>query len=155
MQSTRIRREFESLTSQPLEDYFQITSGKLEISAVDSSLPNLNTLDLEINYKDIPRYLDFGDLPHEVSEIINSYRENFIKIQIRILFPRNYPLRGSSFLLKNVDSNVNAPIDLKEYYKYRIKSFNKSWKRDYSPAMKIEHYVLDFIQTINHFEHFV
>ena len=143
------------MDNKSIAEYFILENKNLEFSITK---PINGRYSFTINYKKkyIPKH-DFMTLPEELNDIINSYLDDFIIIEIVVDLRHNYPFSKPNWNLVNVkDSYDNRlPLKLFNYYKYIVNKHNKMYtKKNWSPIIDIKNDILIFITRINHFEIF-
>ena len=77
-----------------------------------------------------------------------------LKLDCTITYPETYPFCPPVWtLLKIIIKEDIQSIDLKEYYENIVSNHNIQYAFNWSPLIRLEKDILDFIQKINHFEY--
>jgi ubiquitin-protein ligase len=153
IENRRLNRFEEKFNIISLQDYYGLKNDNNNKFTINYNRTEKNNLKLDIYFEKARSY-DFIDLPYEISNIISGLAATFIKIQLEIIFPENYPLCVPLLSFINIEHNIsNSVINLELYYKYIIDNHNELYKKEWSPAIDISKMILDFIQKINHFEY--
>lgn len=101
------------------------------------------------------RLYNFLNFPIEISKIISSFLDNYVKLDIKIAYLPGYPFKNPHWSLLNLEYNVNNKIDLLEYYRHKINRHNHQNKEGWSAVIYIEKDLLEFIQKINNFNQII
>ena len=100
---------------------------------------------------------DFVNLPTELNDIINSYLDDFIIIELIVDLRHNYPFSKTILNVIKVEDSYSTrlPIKLYDYYNKIAKNHNKmNNQNNWSPALDLKLDMLLFISRIHHFEVF-
>lgn len=103
-------------------------------------------LDISINYSKT-HFIEFKNLPIEISRIISDFLTDKIDIRTRIIYPPSYPFRNPEWTLISVIHNSPKQL-LDEYYREKIANHNCENRSSWSPAIKIDKDILNFFVTI-------
>ena len=142
-----------------LDEYFNISNTKetkIKISAITNESEN-NVL-LKIKFINEPFTLNetnIRQLPKEINKIIASYIPSYIEINTIIHYLEHYPFNPPTWNLTSVIDKSSSSINLQEYYQYIVNCHNHQYQLSWSPAIWIEHDILNFIERINHFEQII
>jgi hypothetical protein len=171
VQNARLTNFIDKFSDIKMEDYFGVKSNPnthLKFRVIKCH----NEVLFAIKYIKKNTLYKF-DLPLELNNLIASYTDDYIIINIRISYGKDYPFRAPIWSLFNVYTNIHNPVlDLKQYYKYLVDLQNDQYKLfivnnfvnnnymytnndQWSPAITIEHEILSFITRINHFEYII
>ena len=77
-----------------------------------------------------------------------------LKLDCTITYQETYPFSPPVWTLVNIVIKEDIQsIDLKEYYENIVSNHNLQYTVNWTPSIRLEKDVLDFIQKINHFEY--
>jgi hypothetical protein len=137
-----------------LEEYFNLNNTEnKKINFKYFINKEMNSIELHIKIFKKDRKIIFNNLPLELSDIISSYMDHYIKIKISIFLPLTYPFSIPIWNLIDVEHNIKSIINLKNYYNYLVEKHNNRYMRDWSAGIQIFKDILEFFQKINHFEY--
>lgn len=153
----RYRMFIDHMNKQPISKYFDIKpkNGSLEF-IVSNFINGRYKFTVKYNRKYIPK-CDFIKLPIEINNIINSYLDDFIIIEIIVDLRHNYPFSKPIWHVINVEDSysIRLHIQLLDYYKHITKIHNNMYKnKNWSPAIDLRTDIILFISRIHHFEIF-
>ena len=154
------RRRLDKLLSRihdsSLEDYYDLShdveaKGKIKIKM--DCPENHNMIDLTISYISKYTFIHFRNLPLDVTQIINTYLDDYLSLKIGINYPTDYPFVQPIWSFINLTYNFKCRLDLTCYYGYQIDTHNKMYQNNnnWNPAIDIDKDILEFIQKNNHF----
>lgn len=147
-----------------LDENFNISNTKetkIKISAIINESENNILLKIKfINEPFTLNEINIRQLPPEINKIIASYIPSYIEINTIIHYTHNleqtqYPFRPPTWNLISVIDKSSSSINLQEYYQYIMNCHNHQYQLSWSPAIWIEHDILNFITRINHFEQII
>ena len=145
--------DFMKKSSSNICNYFDLQDKNLDIQLSQKDAHFL----LHVKYNKKIKYIQFRDLPEEINREINSYLFNYIHMNCKLIFDKNYPFSPPIWSLYSIKYNWDTvyDIDIPEYYKYIIQTHNNGNNKDYwSPAITLEKDCLDLIVKLNNFEYF-
>jgi hypothetical protein len=153
----RYRHFIDNMNEETITNYFEIKpkDGSLEF-IVSNFINGRYMFTVKYKRKYIPKY-DLIQLPTEINDIINSYLDDFIIIEIIVDVRHNYPFSKPIWNLIKVKDSYSSrlPIKLLEYYTYITKKHNHMYKnKNWSPVTDFKSDILVFISRIHHFEIF-
>ena len=110
-----------------------------------------NSIIINYIYRKSTDYIDIPLVPLCLSNYINSFLGDYIKLGVKIRFPLDYPFNQPVWSLYSVHHNLVCQLDIKNYYQYQIDNHNMMYKRVWSPAIDIDKDILEFTQKNNFF----
>jgi hypothetical protein len=127
-----------------------------ETNALTISMQNIlyNRIEFEISYKSHPyKPCEFDVLPIELNEIIDSFLDERITLDIAIFIPLCYPFRPSNMVLTRIHCNEKIYASLQSLYCHRINSYNESLNRQWIPTITFDKQMLYIISLFSDFKH--
>ena len=141
----RIFREMEKLKTQlPIQEYFNIPITNENSFKVDIKNIGNNKIELEIGYSFKHDGYYFEVLPPEINNLIDGYMTDYVKINITIVIPQEYPFRSPLWIVTNIDTN-RVKESITNNFIDKIMCHNKEY---YSPATLISKTILQFISSV-------
>jgi hypothetical protein len=136
---TRLKEYF------PLHDFYNLKNITILVSKEENNIIS------KIIRKKTPSFIQF-DLPKEINNIIHSFREECIEINLRLECLPSFPYKSPVWHLENVKHNL--PYNLSEYYQYIVDMTNDSniEQNNWSCIYGFEKEILRFFIRINHFD---
>lgn len=148
----RFKRFESAYQTQSLEKYFGLNHN-YDVFKIVPQKTDINKLVLNIHVEK-KHYHDFKQLPSDISDLISEYLPDYLTFCVEITYPYEYPFKPPIYQLQSIKYNlVNRPISIDKYYATIVNNHNVQYKREWSPAIDIEHDILYFICRINHFEY--
>ena len=142
----RIFREIEKLKAQaPIQEYFNIPITNENTFKVDIKNIINNKIELEIGYAFKHDGYYFEYLPPEINNLIDGYMTDYVKINITIVIPQEYPFRSPLWIVTNIDTN-RVKESITNNFIDKIMCHNKEY---YSPATMLGKTILQFITSVN------
>ena len=156
-----------------LTNLFELNLNNNNFTSLSDEIGNITSLtELQINFNNIKKisnkignltnlkelYLYYNKityLPKEINKIIASYIPSYIEINTIIHYLEHYPFNPPTWNLTSVIDKSSSSINLQEYYQYIVNCHNHQYQLSWSPAIWIEHDILNFIERINHFEQII
>ena len=149
----RFQRFVDLLENTTIEDYFEINKNTTNNKIITFSYKkNDNSIFLSIKCIKKNNY-DFYNFPYEISNIISSYCDDIINLEIEINYDYHYPFKNPRWNLLNLEHNIKSLLNLDEYYQYMINNHNLYYDYDWSPIITIEKDIIDFFRKINYFDY--
>jgi len=161
---------YSGIVSRSRERFLNHISDNTSIAEYFEIKPKNGTLEFTVTnfingrYKFIVKYKrkyvakhDFVNLPRELNDIINSYLDDFIIIELIVDLRHGYPFSKTIWNIIKVEDSyaTRLPIKLYDYYKKITKIHNKmNNQNNWSPALDLKLDMLLFICRIHHFEVF-
>lgn len=153
----RMKAFIKKLDKQSLYDMVSIPFKSAEdTNALTISMQNIlyNRIEFNISYKSHPyKPCDFDVLPIELNEIIDSFLDERITLDIAIFIPLCYPFRPSNIVLTHIHCNEKIYASLQSLYCHRIKSYNEALNRQWTPIMTFDKQMLYITSLFSDFEH--
>jgi hypothetical protein len=134
-----------------VSEYFGIKDTKLNFTLNKKN--NEEVIYLNVLYFKPQKYFNFNNVPYEINDIINSYLNDYIDLQVKINYTMDYPFHQPEWSLLHFSSNIKSNWQLDNIFSYLINCHNNQHVRDWSPATDIEKDILDFIRKIYIFEY--
>lgn len=153
----RYRRFINDIDDNTIANYFNIKpkNGSLEF-IVTNFVNGRYNFTVKYTRKYIPK-CDFIKLPIEINNIINSYLDDFIIIELIVDLRHKYPFSRPIWHVIKVEDSYSTRLYIKllDYYKYITKIHNNMYKnRNWSPAIDLRTDIILFISRINNFDIF-
>jgi hypothetical protein len=134
-----------------ISKYFGITDPNLSFKLIRKN--NDDELYFNVLYFKPQEYFNFKNVPKEINDIINSYLNDYVDMQININYMNDYPFNCPNWSLLSFSSNITSDWELNDIFSYLINCHHRQLNRDWSPATDIEKDILDFIIKINIFDY--
>jgi hypothetical protein len=142
-----IVRAFEKLREVlPIQEYMDIPIDNVENSSFNIEISDIinNRIELEIRYTFRENGYYFHMLPPEINNLIDSFMNDYIIINITMVLPLEFPFIAPLWILTNIDTNkIREPIN--NYFIDKILCHNKE---DVTPAYTLNKNILHFVSTI-------
>lgn len=96
-------------------------------------------------------------LPIELNEVICKFiPENlYVDLEFNVDYSDNYPFENPLWSFSNINTNIFCDMNLAEYFKYKVKTYNDNYMNSWSPAIWIDKELISFLASINNFEYMI
>lgn len=133
------------LKNESLENYFQLSK---EFNLKVFPIIERKEIILIILYSSNDVLFQINELPFYINSLIHSYLYTKIKININLSFPSNYPFTAPLWSLESVKHNIQS-MEIFDYIENLINIHNESYKKEWSPAFRIETDILIFMTKLS------
>ena len=156
----RINDFTSNLKEKTIDEYFNINNDYLnedkflhKYIKVKNITENSIIISIDLSMKG--DYFHFPKLPPEINYMIQSFNYININFELNISFHNKYPFRRPNWSLVKESLNTDTlyGINMSDYIEHIIKTHNDMYKLDWSPAISVEHDILNFIERLNIFEY--
>ena len=148
-----IRKQFDDFTNKytSIENYFGIHTDPDSTLHMKLFQTGVDTLLFRIEFQK-PNTVHLDELCQDVHTVIDAYLQTRIYAEFELAYPDSYPFKPPTWSL--VLLRHTLPLDLKEHYEYLVNNHNDQNNLDWSPAIRIEKDILEFLQTfMKHFHY--
>ena len=136
-------------------DYFGLSNETIHMDL--SRVPDTNICVFTFCYTSTPQYI-FGTVPHEISNRIYEYYNEYLIFQFKVEYGEKYPFRPPKWSLYSYTYTFTTAYDkrktdqvVKAYCNGMASCHNRQYKENWSPVIMIHTDVLAFYMVISDF----
>jgi hypothetical protein len=138
----RLKQFKEIINNEEIQDYFSIPR-TIDNFMIKVKVKNFeeNKIMFEIGYRENYGGFIFGNIPIEISRIINSYTYNYIILNYIMLFNNDYPFHPFTWIMTSINTNYNYNSCM-SYYGNKLYNYNDNLKKDWCLVNTIDKEIL-------------